>query len=404
MNVNASLKIVIFDGSFKTTTFINRLATGLAKNHQVYIFGFNTAIDEKLPKVKYIALGSSKNRLSLIWYSISIGVKYFFKTWNVPSLFNLIKSIVSFNHKALKQSNFDKAIELIHPDILHVQWASLLPWCELVLDKKQPKVILSQLGYQTNVRPFVNSENFNYLQKIYPKIDGFHSIVKDVSERGDKIFNSDSKIDYIVNLGFPMESLKFNESLKSNKETLQILSVGRPHWIKGYADAIRACNILKEKGFQFKYTIIGAEGNEELQYLIDNFNLKEQVTLSSKISQGDVYKEMTKASLLLLPSIKEGLPNVIVEAMALGLPVFATRCGGVEGLINHNKNGWLVPAYDHEAIAEALKNYSSLSMVEIEEIRALARKTVENIFSEQEMVDGMEELYFDVLSFKKGDV
>lgn len=398
MSTEAPLKIVIFDGSFKTTTFINRLVKGLSKNHQVYILGFNTEIFKKIPKVTYIALGSSKNKMLLIWYSLSLGFQYFLKTGKISFLIKQFKKIASFNPESLKQNNFNLAIDLIQPDILHVQWASLLPWCESVLNKKQPKVVLSQLGYQTNVRPFVNQDNFNYLQKIYPNIDGFHSITSDVSQQGDKIYTSDLKIDHIINLGFDMKHLNFNKLIYTHKKPLHILSVGRPHWIKGYADAIQVCNILKQNKIHFIYTIIGAEGNEELQYLIDDFKLKEEVILKPKISQDDVYKEMNQASLLLLPSIKEGLPNVVVEAMAIGLPVIATRCGGVEELISHHKNGWLVPVYNPEGIADAIINFSSLSSDEIEKIRLLARTTVEKIFSEEETIKDMETLYFEVLN------
>jgi len=398
--LNTKLKIIIFDGSFNTTTFINRLVKGLSKKHQIYIFGFNTEVNQKLPNVNYISLGSSEQKLILIWRSFSIGIRYFFKTRDLYSFLILLKNTINFDEKALIQSNYDKAIGLIHPDIIHVQWVSLLSWCEICLNNKKTKVILSQLGYQTNVRPFVNDINFKYLQRIYPKIDSFHSITKEVSDQGDKIFNSVLKIDHIINLGFKMDDLKYNKSLFTNKDSLQILSVGRSHWIKGYDSAIEACSILKQNKIDFKYTIIGVAENEEIQYLIDDFNLKEHIFLIPKMHQEDVYKEMSKASLLLLPSVKEGLPNVVVEAMAVGLPVIATRCGGVEGLINHTKNGWLVPTYNPKAIAEAITMFISLPVDEIENSRLLARKTVEELFSEEETIKNMEKLYYETIEIK----
>ena len=260
------LKIVIFDGSFNTTTFINRLAKGLSKNHKVYILGFNNTLANKLPKVNYVALGSSQKTVNLLLQSKLIAVKKLFKTGDLLSFFKTLKNIVSLNKKQLQHDNFNNALQLINPNIVHVQWPSLLSWCEEGLQKGKYRFVLSQRGYQSNVRPFVDKENFGYLQKWYPKFAGFHSVSKAISLEGDKIYTPLSststssaqrlkggiqKIDKVVYSGFDFKALHFlNNYQKGN--TLRILSVGRPHWIKGYSDVLQACYILKGKGVNIK--------------------------------------------------------------------------------------------------------------------------------------------------------
>ncbi len=394
---NKKLKIIIFDGSFKTTTFINRLAKGLAQKHQVSILGFNNAIKNKIPNVTYVDLGSSQHLINLLWQSKWLALKKLLITGNFSSFFKTIINILSVNKKQLQQDNFNTALLLIKPDIVHIQWQSLLPWCEEALEKQEFKFIISQRGYQSNVRPFVDQENFNYLQKWYPKFSGFHSVSKAISQVGDKIYSSKKKIDKVVYSGFDFSNFKYIENYHK-QDPVQLLSVGRPHWVKGYPEALLACKTLKEKNIPFCYKIIGATvRNEEILYLINDLKLQEQVTLLPKIPQEEVYVKMSQASVLLFPSVIEGLPNVVVEAMAIGLPVISTQCGGVAELIRHDKTGWLVPVNNSEAMAQSIIDFSNLSLSKIEEIRQQARLKVEQQHQEQQMVKDMEDLYFSVL-------
>ncbi len=394
---NKSLKIIIFDGSFKTTTFINRLAKGLSQKHEVFILGFSNTIKNKIPNVRYIDLGSSQHLINLLWQSKWLALKKLLKTGNFSSFFKTIVNILSVNKKQLQQDNFNTALLLIKPDIVHVQWQSLLPWCEEALEKQEFKFIISQRGYQSNVRPFVDKENFNYLQKWYPKFSGFHSVSKAISQVGDKIYSSKNKIDKVVYSGFDFSALNYNTKYQK-KEPLQLLSVGRPHWKKGYSDALKALKLVKAANVQFTYTIIGVESkNEELLYLINEFNLHKEVTLMTKVTQQKVYDYMLESQMFLLPSIEEGIANVTIEAMALGTPVISTNCGGMSELIRHDKTGWLVPVNNPEAMAKSIIDFSNLSLSKIEEIRQQARHKVEQQHQEQQMVKDMEDLYFSVL-------
>ena len=99
---------------------------------------------------------------------------------------------------------------------------------------------------------------------------------------------------------------------------------------------------------------------------------------------------------VLFPSIEEGLPNVVVEAMAVGLPVVTTNCGGVGEIITNGKNGWLVDIGDVSAMSVALHQLYGLPISEINTITKQARSDVEAQHSEQNMIDGMLRLYEEV--------
>ncbi|GGK60810.1 MULTISPECIES: glycosyltransferase family 4 protein [Flavobacteriaceae] len=392
MKSSSKLKIVIFDGSFNTTPFINRLAAGLSKKHRVYILGFNEELTTKLNNIQYIKLGSNSNNFSFIKTTLKLA-------WIKGGLNNILKTVkmlFKMQRKELQQQNLHIAITKIQPDCIHIQWPSVIPWFETILNEQKIPVVLSQRGYHSNVRPFVNSDNFEYLKQWYPKLAGFHSVSKAISKKGDLIYNSATKINKVVYTGLDLNEIPFSATYQKEK-MLNIISVGRSHWIKGYNYALQSCKILKEKGISFKYTIVGGSGDEELLYLRKSFNLENEVVFLDKIPIYKVVEMMQEAELMLLPSIEEGIANVVVEAMAVGLPVISTNCGGMEELITHTKEGWLVATRDPEAMAQEIINFKELSQAQIDTVRKNARAKIEQQFTVDAMVKGMEELYYKVL-------
>lgn len=391
---NKKLNIVIFDGSLNTTPFINRLAAGLAERHEVTILGFSHSLKQRLPNVNYVSLGSSTKLLHLMGRSVSIGLNHLFLKGAMRSWVQTKIHLLLFRKHQLKVQNFKASIALLQPDILHVQWPSLLPWVEHI-SLEETKVILSQRGYQNNVRPFLDPSNFAYLQKMYPKMAGFHSVSHAISKQGDLLYSHPNKIDEIVYSGFDLDRIRFKSNYNKGG-TLEIISVGRPHWKKGYNYAINACNILNKSGISFKYTIIGAEGDEELIFLIDSFGLEGLVLLKPKVSQEEVYSLMSKSQLFLLPSIEEGLPNVLVEAMAIGIPVVVTDCGGVKELVDEGL-GEVVGTRDAKAMAQAIVKFSNTPLSTITVQLEKARAKVEAQHMTVKMVNDMEALYLKCL-------
>ena len=387
-----ALKIIIFDGSFKTTPFINRLVKGLTVNHQVYILGFNEKLLQPTHGVQYVSLGSNQNKLKFV----IITLNNVFRSNKFNLLLPTVKKIVQGKRQELQQQNLNLALKNISPDVIHLQWPSVIPWFEEVLLNQEIPVILSQRGFHSNVRPFVDDANFNYLKEWYPRMAGFHSVSKAIAANGDKIWTSPEKIDNVIYTGLPQEEIIFSEKYTC-LSPIKLLSIGRAHWIKGYDYALQCSKLLKEKNILFEYTIIGGAEDEELQFLVHDLGLQDCVFLEKRMPQQEVFNLMREASLLLMPSLEEGIPNVVVEAMAIGLPVLSTNCGGVPELIEDGVSGWMVPTRDPEAMADAIEGFTDLPFSKIEKVRIAARKKVEQQHEEAQMVLGMEGLYFEVL-------
>ena len=385
------MKIVIFDGTFKTTTFINRLIEGLANEHKVFVLGFNENTKTKIADVHYIGLGSNTSTITFIIRSLQL------RGFNIVMQCKLFLQLFNREKNAIRNENIQMAINTIQPDILHFQWVSLLVYLEFLKLPKHTKTILSQRGYQINVRPFINQDNKVFLNEVFSKLDGFHSVSKAIQKKSNEIYTSPLKIDHVVYSGFDTDSFSFKNTWNTNKK-LQILSIGRNHWIKDYRTAINAMAILKKRDIQFHYTIIGIEEDEELFFMVSDLGLVENVSFISPLSQDKVYDKMIASDLLLLPSIEEGIANVCIEAMFCKLPVISTNCGGMEELIIHKETGFIIPIRNEHAMANELIEFNRLGKSRIETIVQNARVKVENQHSIDKMVNGIEELYVSVIN------
>ena len=385
------MKIVIFDGTFKTTTFINRLIEGLANEHEVFVLGFNENTKTKIAGVHYIGLGSNISIITFIIRSLQL------RGFNIVLQCKFFLQLFNREKNAIRNENIQIAISKIKPDILHFQWVSVLSYLENLKLPKHTKTILSQRGYHINVRPFINQDNKVFLNEVFSKLDGFHSVSKAIQKKSNEIYASPLKIDHVVYSGFDEDLFRFKNTWNTNKK-IQILSIGRNHWIKDYRTAINAMAILKKSDIQFHYTIIGIEEDEELFFMVSDLGLVENVSFISPLSQDKVYDKMIASDLLLLPSIEEGMANVCIEAMFCKLPVISTNCGGMEELIMHKETGFIIPIRNEHAMANELIEFYRLSKSRIETIVQNARVKVEKQHSIDKMVNGIEELYYSVIN------
>lgn len=141
-----------------------------------------------------------------------------------------------------------------------------------------------------------------------------------------------------------------------------ILSVGRLVEKKGLDTLIDACRMLRGRGVPFRCEIVGyGEQRDRLAALIGLHGLEDQVQLTGKLSREQVIDRYARAAVYVQPSRvaadgdRDGIPNVLLEAMAMGLPVVATRISGIPEVVKHRHNGLLVGAEDPSAIADAVQ-------------------------------------------------
>jgi len=269
-------------------------------------------------------------------------------------------------------------------------------------------------GYLTGVPIVISSvrvmggekKYFHYIEMITSFMVDHYVVVSESVKRYiiDKSKISDEKISVIyngVNIKSQDDSHKQNVRMpfKIEDEDRILMTVGRLHEQKGHYYLVKAISKVQKEFPKVKLLVIG-EGEEEnnLKKLVKSLDLTNEVIfigLSSYIEE-----ILPMAELFLLPSLWEGLPNVLLEAMAAGKPVIATEVGGVPELVIHGETGMLVPHKDSDAlacaIADLLKNrLKARRMGEAGRIRA------EEHFSIQKMIEKTESLYQELLREKK---
>jgi len=135
----------------------------------------------------------------------------------------------------------------------------------------------------------------------------------------------------------------------------RLVCVGRLCEQKGQLLLLEAARILAAQSISFEMVLAGdGEMRAQIEALIAQHGLQEQVRITGWISSDQVRAEMLAARALVLPSFAEGLPVVIMEAMALRRPVLTTYVAGIPELVRHGENGWLFPAGAVDELAAAL--------------------------------------------------
>lgn len=136
----------------------------------------------------------------------------------------------------------------------------------------------------------------------------------------------------------------------------RLICVGRLCEAKGQILLLQAAARLAVQGIDFEVVLAGdGPMRNELEQLIAKLGLADRVRITGWISSEAVRDEILKARALVLPSFAEGLPVVIMEAMALRRPVLTTYIAGIPELVRPGENGWLFPAGSVEDLAAAMQ-------------------------------------------------
>lgn len=134
-----------------------------------------------------------------------------------------------------------------------------------------------------------------------------------------------------------------------------IISIGRLSKEKGLSYLLKALDIISSDGFQLRLVILGKGAEEkELKKLAKDLDIDDRVEFFG--FKNNPYKYLARSSAFILASLFEGFPNVLLEAIALGVPSIATRCPtGPDEIITDEVNGLLIPPADEKALANAIQ-------------------------------------------------
>jgi glycosyltransferase involved in cell wall biosynthesis len=156
--------------------------------------------------------------------------------------------------------------------------------------------------------------------------------------------------------------LKQSDDGNERNGHLRALAVGRLVPKKGFDIFVEACARLQQRGVDFEALIVGESGEHEaaIRERITAHGLESHIQLAGPMSQAALFREYQRATAFCLPcrvldnGDRDGIPNVLIEAMACGLPVISTRVSGIPEAVRHEENGLLIPPEDAGALADSL--------------------------------------------------
>jgi len=371
------MNIAIYNGNLEPTTFVLRLAQVVNEEHNVLVSGTSTKLfKHKNNSISYLPTDSSYKLVLAAQFVLKFLTFICVHPKKCKHFISLLRNSNKPLHTKLKQFLIWSKFISNKIEVIHIQWASHIFLFEEVLDTSYFKTTVSLRGRLINITPLADADLKALYHKTFPKVNQFHAVTHDIKKQAMIYGATEDKIKVIYS-GVELYSFEqFKKTDYSRGETLNILSVGRQHWKKGYNYGLEALKVLLENNINASYTIIGAADSEEIIYTVHDLKIKNEVKLTSKMNYQDVLREMQKADVLVLPSVSEGLANVVIEAMALGLPVISTNAVGMSELVIHKETGLLFENRDVNDLAETIMNFNTMPKEDVEIMSTKALKKV----------------------------
>jgi len=301
----------------------------------------------------------------------------------------------------LELENLLALLERTGADLLHIYFGHIAVHL-LPLIRAWPRpVVVSFHGADVLVeleKPAYRSatqEMLNHVRQVFVRSESLGRAIADLNCEKEKI--------KVMRTGIPLERFPYRPRSAPEKSAWRLLQAGRLIEKKGIATSLRAFARFSES-FPEATMVVAGEGPllDELEDLADSLRIHDRVSFPGFVNQDRLRDLFYGSHIFLHPSQlgsdgnQEGVPNSMLEAMATGLPVFATSHGGIPEAIENGVSGVLVAERDHEALANVLlkaaKNPEVLAQFGRAGAEAVAQK-----FDQSVQVERLEDLYLETI-------
>lgn len=209
-------------------------------------------------------------------------------------------------------------------------------------------------GYETLVRPSIDADWKVKLTRIYEDATLLHFVSNYIMAEAIRLGAPVEKC-VVVHRSVDIDFFNAVPRNPTNTEVLNILSVGRLSWQKGYPYALEAIQLLKKKGNKICYHIVGDGADlAMLRFHVTRLGIEDQVVFHGQQSRSTIKRHFENADIYLHASLTEAMPNAILEASSMSLPIVATAAGGAPEAVLDGESGFVVAPANAEKIAEAL--------------------------------------------------
>ena len=237
------------------------------------------------------------------------------------------------------------------PDILHAHFPDM-SYIASLLKKRINTPLVTTEHFSQLLKPLINNSIYHTAKKAYSNADAIIAVSPTLAQVIENKFGIQAK--YVPNI---VDTEIFNHNtIKNNKDGVyQFISVGNLIYRKRMDLIIEAFYKSFYSNPNVTLTIFG-EGRErsKIESLINRYNIHDQVKLMGMQSRTTIANALQRSDCFVLPSRFETFGVGYIEALATGVPVISTKCGGPECFINEG-NGLLIPVDDEKALIEAMQ-------------------------------------------------
>lgn len=301
------------------------------------------------------------------------------------------KSIIAF----LQIPKLRYIIKSEHIDIVHAQ--SRVPaWIAYFACKN------TSAAFITSCHGYYSKHLFSSVMGKGERVVVISKIIAKHMQESFKVAREDICLVY---RGVDLSRYAFRENkYKQPKDRFIITNISRITPIKGQREFIKAIDIVAKKIPNIEVWLVGSADKKKKQYEVNLHRLLKELNLSAKVKflgrRTDIPEILNKSDLLVLSTqTPEAFGRVIIEAGASGVPVCATRIGGIVEIIEDKKDGLLFDAGDTEAMSQAI-----ITMIENQDLRHSCAKNlrvkVEDKFSLEQMSENTLAVYREILDKK----
>ncbi len=296
-------------------------------------------------------------------------------------------------HAPLTHVKLWKLLRQLRPTVLHTYNFAALEYNFIAALAGVPVRVHAEHGRDALDPQGLNRKHNLLRSLLIPVIDCYIPVSRDLQRWLCEIVGIPDRKNLLINNGVDTDAFRPNAA-RAGREFV-IGTVGRVQDVKNHAGLVDAFihlrTMLPEHASRLRLVIIG-DGPllPLLKAKVDAAGLRENVWMPG--ARNDIAQLMQGFSVFALSSIAEGTPVTLLEAMSCGLPVIATRVGGIPDTIVDNATGKLVPAEDPAAMAEALAVYLKMPEL-IEKHGTAARERAERHYSITSMVSAYTDLY-----------
>jgi glycosyltransferase involved in cell wall biosynthesis len=253
---------------------------------------------------------------------------------------------------------------LVSTDIVHFEWTfSALRWLPL-LDLLACPGVVSCRGSDINTRSHDPAYGHwvSGLPGAFERSAAVHGISEAILEEATRYGLDDSKA-RLIRPAVDPTFFQPPPQRPPDHAGLRLVTIADLRWVKGHEYALLAVRELVERGVPVRLEVVGGDPHhavgesserQRILFTISDLGLEEHVQLSGRLRADGVVSRLQQAHVLLHASLSEGVPNVVLEAMACGLPVVVTDAGGTGEAVRAGVDGFVVRAREPGELADAV--------------------------------------------------